>query len=659
MELASVSREIRLKSLSLCISAIRGFFRLGLCCLVLGVSLWVRAEGGDAEEIPGDLAYRWAMFHYYQGDDLRALARFPENTSVLPVEERMQLHETQARFGLEAAARAGFQQIMRDFDGNISAKAAFELGKLEYLANQNEAALAAFGRINQLDRKLLPIYQRYHSAALLKQGDVNRAATLVSKMDEGLWAGYAYYNIARKYTEKDTNASRPLLALRVAEALNVDLKGTELSPAQADLSDRIFLASGMLALEDGDYDKARSFLDKILIDGAAAPEGLYLYGLSYFKQGQYRDAIQSWYRVKKYPLSNKGVSQAYSGISYAFLKSGNKVNAIESYLESIAVHEQEIRTLEEMQSTIRSIGFNNSMLKKSKLDNLDTVLGESVNTNTPKAAYLNYFAQIPEFYALMEDSVFTERTSEYLKQRVKDLSIFKHMLSERINGFTDATRKINAGKFRKVVSSAKVSIKEIDSKKNKAIEDEDFLLLASGQVQQQVAKVESLKDRALSIRAGEQLSAAEYDQILDKVNRIHGLLVWRAKELFELNIGNIEEDLRALDYELGVLDASIKRIEDVVEKGPVTLKARLIEVEQAITKTQAIVSRADTLLSALDKEMTKDALEELALRRKAVQKEYEIAQLTLAQLYETIAITGVEALPVNTETSLETGEKTP
>ena len=73
----------------------------------------------------------------------------------------------------------------------------------------------------------------------------------------------------------------------------------------------------------------------------------------------------------------------------------------------------------------------------------------------------------------MED-LYSQKGLEYLKQRVKDLSIFKHMLSERINGFTDATRKINAGKFRKVVSSAKVSIKEIDSKKNKAIEDEDF-----------------------------------------------------------------------------------------------------------------------------------------------------------------------------------------
>ncbi len=594
------------------------------------------------DTLPAELAHRWALFSFYQEKDLESLARFPSDPTVLSLDAQMHLHQSQARFGLEAEARRGFQRIMRDHEGNISARAAFELGKLEYLAENNNDALHAFNRINQLDKKLLPIYQRYHSAALLRSGDLNKAAKVISKMDEGVWAGYAYYNLARKYADKDSNASRPLLSLRVADALNTPSDALVFLDTQSDLQNRIFLASGKLAFEEADYEKARNFLNKILIDSSFAAEGFYLHGLSYFKAEQYRNAIQSWYRVKKYPLSQKGVSQAYAGIAYAFLKSGNKVKAIESYLENISVHEQELRTLNEMQTTIKSIGFNKAMLKKSNLDNLDTFLDESVNTNTPKAAYLNYFANNPERFKYMEDIVFSEKSIDYLQLRLNDLNIFKKMLNDRIKGFGRATQQINAGKFRQVAESAKQSITQFGNEKETAVDNEDFLSVASSQVQEQIRKVESLRKRAQSIQAKGAVSAEQYAEMVEKVHRIHGLLVWRAKEMFELNIGNLSEDLNAVQFELASLEESIQRIEEVVRKGPVGLKAKLKRVEAAISQTENLLAKNRKTLAALDKALTVASLDDLAQRQETVQTEYEVAQLTLAQLYETIAVVHME-----------------
>ncbi len=594
------------------------------------------AARAAVSSVPDDLAIRAALYDFHQGNYLSALITYPESDA--SPEAQLLRAQTLAQFGLLDSAKKILETLVRDNGGKLRAEAAFELGRIDYRMGRYGDAIDAFKRINGLDKRLLPIYRRYNAAAMLAQGDLTEAAKVLSKIEDSVWAGYAYQNLAYEYYKKDTDPSRALISMRVAEALS-GVTSKDSSEAEVrELNSRIHLAAGQMSLDSLDYEKAITFLNKVSVDGASAAQALYLHGLAHAKAGRFRQAIQSWYRVKKYPLIEDGVSDAFMGLAFAFDKEGYTSKSIRSYLEAISVLDKEVRTLDTVISTVNEIGAVSALLRESSLDRLEWFLADSIATNTPKVSYLIYLISDPDLLQQVERIAEIDVMIDNLSIWQHDLSVFESMLASRVTGFKrgakSAQSKIGAAQVVRLKQRRDNLLAEL----TQAEAENNFISVASGELQSQFDRANTLASRVDVIKNAKAVSAQDRDNLTEKIRILNGILVWDAKEQYEQNLQSLRREFFEVDKEIERYEANLNSFATVVSGGPDRFESLLGSTEDKKKQNAAVLTKAKQLLADADKEFTAASLTMLTAKRNQLNNRNETAQQALAHLYERLAM---------------------
>lgn len=627
----------------------RALFRLAARSMLLALLLvvspctWSAGAGQSAQlldQLPEELALRETLFDAHQGNYLSALIRFPENPE--DPEARLLKAQTLAEFGLLDRSREILQTLVRDNGGKISAEAAFELGRIEYKAGRYPEATDAFKRINGLDKRLLPIYRRYNAAALLAQNDLTGAAKILSKIEESVWAGYAYENLAYKYFVKDSDPSRALISLRVAEALTGNDQVTVVRDEKKELNSKIYLAAGQLSIDSLDYEKAITFLNKVSVDSASAAQSLYLHGLAHAKSGRFRQAIQSWYRVKKYPLIEEGVADAFMGLAYAFDKEGYVSKSIRSYLEAISVLEKEVRTMDTVIHTIDKIGAVSALLRESSLDKLEWFLADNIATNTPKVSYLIYLVSDSALQKQVERIAEIDVIIDNLSIWQHDLAVFNKMLASRVSGFhqgaKDAQAKSSSNKLEKLKRKRDDLLTEL----SRAEADNNFVAVATDELQSQFEQASLLNAQYSALIRRGSIPAADEDTLSERMRVVSGVLLWDAKEQYDANIQTLRRDFSDLDKEIARYETNLKNFGRVISGGPQEFDVLLAKTIEKKKLNETALARAKQLLADADAELTASSLALLSTKREQINNRYEEAQQGLAHLYERLAMSQYE-----------------
>lgn len=606
-----------------------------ILCLALALTLNTAARAA-VSPVPDDIAIRAALYDFHQGNYLSALITYPEGVS--NPDAQLLRAQTLAEFGLLEPAKKILETLVRDHGGKLRAEAAFELGRIDYRMGQYGEAIDAFKRINGLDKRLLPIYRRYNAAAMLAEGDLTEAAKVLSKIEDSVWAGYAYQNLAYEYYKKDSDPSRALISMRVAEALSGVSAADSPDAEVKELNSRIHLAAGQMSIDSLDYEKAITFLNKVSVDGASAPQALYLHGLAHAKAGRFRQAIQSWYRVKKYPLIEDGVADAFMGLAFAYDKEGYTSKSIRSYLEAISVLDKEVRTLDTVISTINDIGAVSALLRESSLDKLEWFLADSIATNTPKVSYLIYLISDPNLLQQVERIAEIDVMIDNLSIWQHDLSVFESMLSNRVAGFKrgakSAQSKIGAAQVVKLKQRRDNLMAEL----KRAEAENNFISVASGELQAQFDRANTLAGKVESIKNSKSISADDRYNLTEKVRILNGILVWDAKEQYEQNLQALGREFFELDKEIERYQANLNSFATVVSGGPDKFESLLASTEIKKKQNAGVLGKAQKLLADADKEFTVATLAMLTEKRNQLNNRNETAQQALAHLYERLAM---------------------
>lgn len=216
------------------------------------------------------------------------------------------------------------------------------------------------------------------------RGDAEEAGKVLAGMAEGYWSAVGYLNLSGDYARNDLSPSRALVALRVALAMADKDRDSERKTA---LRSRILLRAGYLSYTNAEYEKAVGFLEKIPMDSQKTPQALYFHGLALAEQGNYRAAMQSWHRAKKYPLAYPGVADAWIGMGRGYDLSGYLGQAGEAYLAANAAYEGERVTLRKLASQIAEQGAYKALVLNARISGSSNTGSGEAGFGSPKVEW--------------------------------------------------------------------------------------------------------------------------------------------------------------------------------------------------------------------------------------------------------------------------------
>ncbi|KAA1175080.1 hypothetical protein FWJ25_06845 [Marinobacter salinexigens] len=340
---------------------------------------------------------------------------------------------------LDAVVQSGYH---RGEAALVHARILAEAGKSDEAVNWYELAEnTGFGEIRQ--------EARFALADLARQANQPEAAgKILASMQAGYWAAVGYLNLANDFASTDLNPSRALVALRVALAMTEKDSNEERA---RDLRGRLLVRAGQLAYVSGDYDKAIGFLKRVPLDSYRAPQALYLHGLALSERGNYREAMQSWHRAKKFPMAYPGVADAWIGMGRGYDLAGYLGQSGEAFLAASAAYESERVTLRRLRDRVREIGAYKALVEDARNIDEEWFLADSRTLTQPRMAYLFGFMDAPLAQRTVAQVAELEDLLTVLEQQSRDLTVF--IVS--IDDFLGGKAKTQAGSMRVKRSEAK------------------------------------------------------------------------------------------------------------------------------------------------------------------------------------------------------------
>jgi hypothetical protein len=335
----------------------------------------------------------------------------------------------------------------------------YKIGRIEYYQGNCLPTLKSFKKIkNNLSLEDKEPWSFYRANCFIKLGSNVRAGQALNDVLGGIWAAYAYYNLAISYSETSRDNTRALASLGIAESLN-----TGKSKEAKSLNDRINLAAGKLYLDAKKYDSAVQFFKKIYLNSESTPAGLYLNGLALLESGDFRAATQTWHSLKTYPVLNQSVAEAYLAIPYAFERSGYISQTLEAYLDASNTFEMELEKIAKIDALVIKHGAAKVFIEDSGLEGLEWFLAKDVIKNTTQAVYYQYLMQNEDLYDQVRLYSELNMLRNSLDFWASQLTVFDESLSKKKKSYSKERSQFDAPKVLGKINIQKSKIDSLES----------------------------------------------------------------------------------------------------------------------------------------------------------------------------------------------------
>lgn len=597
---------------------------------LLAIAVWVlvlsvvQVPGACADETGPSLTSGLMRYALDTDRPWLALAYAPAHPEGEPL---LLQGEAYQRLGMNDRARSDLDQVVHSGNRKWSALAEMALGFIEADEGHLDKASDDLRQSLQGVKGEAAQHVAYELAELDRQsGHLDLAGQRLGSMPNGRWAAIGYLNLAIAYSKLDTDPSRTLVSLRVADAM---IDGQD-SPSDNDLRDRINLTAAYVAFKASEYSKALYFLNQIRLNSYYAPAALYLHGLAQARQDNYRGAMQFWHRARKYPLAFPGVADASIGMGLAFDELGYLGEAGDAYLDASSAFEKELVNLKALEKEVRQEGAWKALMVESQRDNVEWFLAQSKSLTTPRMAYVSKLMESGKAQKAAMRVSRLQQLSKQLERESRDLAVFAQMLSQRL---AKLEHNRNSGQLHQLEARAQSLQAEqvkLQARLNHARSGDNMEALVSGQLAQDFSKVDALEHQARTQGASASVQA--------RLKRLKGILIWRAQEQEGRDGRLLSQTFDQAKASLVHAHQAIKAFNKELEGAPDHFKALLTRVHQQQARVAQARKTLKGLIARSEQAFDQVALTFFGQQEKLMRSWRDRGNQEVAHLYEYLAL---------------------
>ena len=402
---------------------------------------------------------------------------------------------------------------------------------------------------------------------------------------------------------------------------------------QRALRDRANLALGFAALAQKQPEKARSFLERVRLNGLQANKALLGYGWAAAELKNPKQALVPWTELAQRDPRDAAALEARIAVPYAYAELGARGQALARYNDAIAAFERESRALDGSIASIRSGLLLTSLLER----NPGSEMGWFWNIGTlPSASALPHAGHLAPLLAQHE---FQEAFKNY-----RDLQFLSRNLqgwSESLGVFGDMLANRRAA-YAKKLPQVRVQTPQ-DSELAQLRQRRDLLAdelqrataAADGAAFFDAAQAELLARLA---RAGESLQRLPVDQqpvhAGERLRLAKGALTWELAQQYPQRVHQAGRQLQAIDTQLKDAQQREQALARAQKDEPQRFEAFAARIAELDKRIQALSPRVLALSKEQQLGIQELAVAELLSQKQRLAVYATQAQFAVAQLYD-------------------------
>lgn len=587
-----------------------------------------------------DLYFGEALFYAHQGQYFEALERL--DTEVRqhdevdePELDSLYLHIDDAEFSLgdfelryrmhHRAGRAIRAVLESSVDEVIRNDAAFRLARLHFHKNQLPEALQALDRIDgEVPASIRDDIEFLRASVYLGQGRPEAAVDIFDALQNSYdFGGFAAYNLGIAYLQQGQHEA----AVRQLDRAGAIAAGDS---AELAIRDKSNLVLGTILLEDGAYEEALPYLNRVRLDGPFSNQALLSAGWANLSLDRVDRAVVPWAILAEREVTDHATQEAMLALPYAYGKLDVHGRAAVYFGRALDAFSAEIDNLNSSIDSIREGRFLEALIREEIREDEDWVIRLRSLPETPETYYLMDLLASHDFQTGLQNYLDLADLKRKLDSWDGGFDAYEEMVGIRFDHFEPLLPEIDT-EFRELDSRFRLRVEQhrmLVQRRNDLLTTPRPEFLATPEEQAILRQLEDLEAQL----NGDASPAAE--ALAQRVDRLKGLLTWTLETEYHERLTRFDQNVRGLDEAMAAAqsryDAFVRTRQAAThsfegyDRPIARLRARVAEASAEIDR---LMARQGYLLELL-------AAEELIARRDRLENYGDKARFALADSYD-------------------------
>ncbi|MCS6943871.1 MAG: hypothetical protein RMK97_00370 [Sutterellaceae bacterium] len=578
------------------------------------------------------LHYGDSLFYFFQDRYFTAL------TSLMVSQHfaRLSGHEEDAEllrgglllsYGLHKQAGEVFTALIeRGAPPAVRDRAWFYLAKIRYqrgLLAQAEEALARIG--GALPAPLDEERTLLAANLLMARGAYAEAAKLLAAVTDS--AGlFTRFNLGVAMIKSGDVAGGTALLDQVATA-----------PAHSEedrsLRDRANVVLGFAALQNKDPARARTYLERVRLQGLHANRALLAFGWAALELKQVQAALVPWTELAARTPVDAAVLEAKLAVAYAFAELGAMRQALEGYQQALAAFEREAAALDESIAAIQAGQLTAALLARNPGEEMGWFWSIEELPQMPHGAHLVPVLAQHEFQEAFKnwrDLVFLDRN---LRTWQEKLGALQDMLENRRQAFAARLPIVREQERSLDVENLARRHATLQAEFAQAAQRADGAGLADARELAAMARIEAA--RALLARLP---ASPERDEAAERLRRIEGALTWQLAQQAPVRRWEAQKGLREIEQALAQARAAHARLAQAQREEPARFARFAARIDELARRLQALLPQVAALTAEQQAHLQALAAAELKRQKERLVQYANYAHFAVAQILDRASV---------------------
>ncbi len=592
-----------------------------------------------AEEL-NDLYFGEALYEAHQGNYFEALERLDtevrQHTAVdEPELDSLYVHFNDATFSLgdfelryrmhHRAGRAIKAVLEGAVEETVRNDAAYRLARIHFRKGQFDDAMRALDRIEgEIPKAIRDDIEFLRANVYLAQANPELSMQSLEELQgsDG-YGGFAAYNLGIAFLQSGRR-SEALEQLEKAGLIGTD------DPGELAIRDKANLVLGTIFLEEGAFEQAVPFLNRVRLDGPFSNQALLSAGWANLAAGNFKRAVVPWSILAEREVTDSATQEALLALPYAYSKLDIHGRAAIHYGHALDAFVAETQRLTESIDSIRDGGFLEALVREEIRKDADWVIRLRSLPETPETYYLMELMASHDFQTGLQNYLDLVDLKRKLLTWEGGFDAYEEMIGIRRDHYDPLLPEIDE-RFRKLDSRMRLRVEQ----HKMLVKRRDDLLtmprpefLATPDEQRILDTVDGI-EAALALDSHDDGGVRQ-----ERLRRIKGLVMFTLETEYHERFTEFDRNLRSLDEAMAVAQAEY----DEYVRSRQAATHSYVGYDKPVTRLRADVRRSveriDRLIKRQGHLLEVVAIDELIARREHLEGYGDKARFALADSYD-------------------------
>ncbi len=605
--------------------------------LLLGITL---ATSPCRSEELRDLYFGEALYYANQGYYFEALERLDSE-----VRQHFQLDEPhldtlffhiddanfllgdfELRYRMHHRAGRAIQAVLEgDVDEAVHNDAAYRLARIHFQKNQMADAMRALerieGRVPESIRDDIEFLRA--NIYLAEDRPAESIAVLKSLQNSDGFGAFAAYNLGIAFL-RDGQRAAALKQLERAGQIATD------DPAELAIRDKSNLVIGTIFLEDGEYDRAMPFLNRVQLDGPFSNRALLSAGWASMSTENFERAVVPWKILASREVTDRAAQEAMLALPYAYGKLNVHGRAAVYYGKALDSFGVEVEKLNASIDSIRDGKFLAALIREEIRKDKEWVMRLRSLPDAPETYYLMELLATHEFQTGLQNYLDLADLHRKLVAWQRSFDSIDDMVAIRRTHYEPLLPEID-NEFRKLDSRMRLRLEQHEV----LVKRRDDLLttprpefLATRQEEALITRIEAVENQLAGAESSDEVSLQQ------RARRLMGLLVWTLRTEYHERLTEFDRNLRSLDEAMALLHKQYDEFVRVRQAASHSYLGYDKPVDRLRVRVRESIERIDILMGRQGRILEIVAIDELVARRVRLRSYRDKARFALADSYD-------------------------